>query len=57
MKRGSIHIGSPGRKSRDIDSLDKWSHDMYDEQEQMPKTQDELLEAYGYNIYTKLEAQ
>jgi len=46
----------PGRKSRDIDALDKWSHDMYDEQEQMPKTQDELLETYGYNIRAELEA-
>jgi len=45
----------PSRKFRDIDTLDKWSHDMHDEQKQMPKIQDELLETYGYNIRSKLE--
>lgn len=47
---------TPGRKSRDVDSLDKWTHDMYDEREQMPKTQDELLVIYGYDIRNELEA-
>jgi len=46
----------PGRKGRDLDSLDKWTHDLYDEQEQMPKSQDELLATYGYDIRGELEA-
>lgn len=47
----------PGsRKSRDIDSLDRWDHDMYDEREQTRKTRDELLASYGYDIREESEA-
>lgn len=45
-----------GRKSRDIDSLDRWTHDMYDEREQTRKTRDELLASYGYDILEESEA-
>lgn len=47
----------PGsRKSRDIDSLDKWTHDMYNEFEQTRKSRDELLASYGYDIREESEA-
>lgn len=47
----------PGsRKYRDVDSLDKWTHDMYDEREQTRKTRDELLVSYGYDIREESEA-
>lgn len=47
----------PGsRKSRDIDSLNRWDHDMYNEREQAPKTRDELLASYGYDIREESEA-
>lgn len=44
------------RKSRDLDALDKWTHDMYDENEQTPKSRDELLAYYGYDIREESEA-
>lgn len=44
------------RKSRDIDSLDKWSHDLYNEREQTRKSRDELLSSYGYDIREETEA-
>ncbi|XP_025408403.1 protein CASC3 isoform X2 [Sipha flava] len=54
---GSAKKPSGGfRKSRNIDSLDKWSHDMYDEREQTPKSRDELLVSYGYDIREESEA-
>lgn len=47
----------PGsKKHRDIDSIDKWTHDMYDEREQTRKTRDELLVSYGYDIREESEA-
>lgn len=47
----------PGsRKSRDIDSLDRWTHDLYDEREQTRKSRDELLASYGYDIREESEA-
>lgn len=47
----------PGsRKSRDIYSLDRWNHDMYNEREQTRKTQDELIASYGYDIWDEFEA-
>lgn len=54
---GSIKKPGNGfRKSRDIDSLDKWTHDMYDEHDQTRKTRDELLASYGYDIREESEA-
>jgi len=43
-----LSVGS--KKSRDLDALDKWTHDMYDENEQTRKSRDELLASYGYDI-------
>ncbi|CAH0717962.1 unnamed protein product, partial [Brenthis ino] len=37
----------PPRKS---ETLNKWSHDKYNENEQMPKSRDELVAIYGYDI-------
>lgn len=56
-KTGST-VTKPGgfRKSRDIDSLSKWTHDMYNEREQTPKSKDELLASYGYDIREESEA-
>lgn len=48
-------VGST-RKSRDIDSLNKWTHDLYDEREQTRKSRDELLASYGYDILEESEA-
>jgi len=49
-----LNVGS--RKSRDIDALDRWTHDMYDENEQTRKSRDELLASYGYDIREESEA-
>jgi len=48
--------GGSSKKSRNLDSLDKWSHDMYNENEQTPKSKDELLASYGYDIREESEA-
>lgn len=48
--------GAGSRKTRDIDSLDKWTHDMYDEREQTRKSRDELMASYGYDIREESEA-
>lgn len=53
---GGITPKPGSRKSRDLDSLDKWTHDMYDEHEQAPKSKDELLASYGYDIREESEA-
>lgn len=47
-------VGS--RKSRDLDALDRWTHDLYDENEQTRKSRDELLASYGYDIREESEA-
>jgi len=49
-----LSVGS--RKIRDLDALDKWTHDMYDENEQTRKSRDELLASYGYDIREESEA-
>jgi len=49
-----LSVGS--RKTRDLDALDKWTHDMYDENEQTRKSRDELLASYGYDIREESEA-
>lgn len=56
MTGGSAKKPGGFRKSRDIDSLSKWSHDMYNEREQTPKSKDELLASYGYDIREESEA-
>lgn len=53
---GSVKKSGGFRKSRDIDSLGKWTHDMYNEHEQTPKSKDELLASYGYDIREESEA-
>lgn len=32
------------------EKADQWSHDLYKEDEQMPKSKQELIETYGYDI-------
>jgi len=49
-------LGVGSRKSRDLDALDRWTHDMYDESEQTRKSRDELLASYGYDIREESEA-
>ncbi|XP_001952339.1 transcriptional regulator DEF1 [Acyrthosiphon pisum] len=49
-----LSVGS--RKSRDLDALDRWTHDLYDENEQTRKSRDELLASYGYDIREESEA-
>lgn len=54
---GSTKKPSGGfKKSRNIDALNKWTHDMYDEREQTPKSRDELMVSYGYDIRQESEA-
>ncbi len=31
----------------------KWSHDLYNETDQTPKSKEELSRAYGYDIFTE----
>ncbi|CAK1543383.1 unnamed protein product [Leptosia nina] len=38
------------RAPRKSETLNKWSHDKYNENEQMPKSRDELVSIYGYDI-------
>ncbi|CAG9131608.1 unnamed protein product [Plutella xylostella] len=38
------------RPPRPSDTTNKWSHDKYHENEQMPKSRDELVSIYGYDI-------
>lgn len=45
-----------GKKSRNLDSIDRWTHDMYDEREQTRKTRNELFSSYGYDIREETEA-
>lgn len=33
-----------------VDRQTKWRHDMYDEREQTPKSTNELINSYGYDI-------
>lgn len=48
--------GFGSKKSRNIDALEKWTHDMYNEIEQKSKSKDELLASYGYDIKVESEA-
>lgn len=48
--------GGGFKKSRNIDAINKWSHDMYNEHEQTPKSRDELMISYGYDIREESEA-
>jgi len=32
------------------ESADKWSHDKFNEMDQAPKSRDELVNSYGYDI-------
>ena len=48
-----MYACSRGRGSRTLRnefSKERWLHDKYDEDEQTPKTRDELIEEYGYDI-------
>lgn len=56
VPNGSVKKTSSIKKTRDIDSLDVWTHDMYNELDQTPKTRDELLASYGYDIREESEA-
>ncbi|XP_026318260.1 protein CASC3-like isoform X2 [Hyposmocoma kahamanoa] len=38
------------RGPRKSESVNKWSHDKYNENEQVPKSRDELVAIYGYDI-------
>lgn len=56
---GDRSVKKPGggfKKSRNIDSINKWSHDMYNEREQTPKSKNELMVSYGYDIREESEA-
>ncbi|XP_045761930.1 protein CASC3-like isoform X2 [Maniola jurtina] len=49
-KEGSETPSDRRRPPRKSDTLNKWSHDKYNENEQMPKSRDELVAIYGYDI-------
>lgn len=38
------------------DESDRWGHDMFNEKDQIPKTRDELVEIYGYDIRNEEDA-
>ncbi|VVC26891.1 Hypothetical protein CINCED_3A017196 [Cinara cedri] len=45
-----------GKKSRNIDLLEKWEHDMYDEREQTRKNRNDLFTSHIYNIQEETNA-
>ena len=47
--RGRNRKYFPRASDRD-ETLDKWSHDRFDEEKQMPKSKTELIKRYGYDI-------
>ncbi|XP_049879910.1 protein CASC3-like isoform X2 [Pectinophora gossypiella] len=49
-KEGTETPSERRRGPRKSESLNKWSHDKYNENEQMPKSRDELVSIYGYDI-------
>jgi len=34
----------------------RWSHDLFDQDQQAPKSKEELSQAYGYDIYSEENA-
>lgn len=38
------------KKGMRSEVLDRWGHDKFDEREQMPKSDQELVSLYGYDI-------
>lgn len=49
-KEGSETTTERRRPPRKSDIVNKWTHDKYNENEQMPKSRDELVAIYGYDI-------
>ncbi|XP_050356089.1 putative uncharacterized protein DDB_G0271606 isoform X2 [Nymphalis io] len=49
-KEGSEAPPERRRPPRKSETLNKWSHDKFNENEQMPKSRDELVSIYGYDI-------
>ncbi|XP_072948229.1 uncharacterized protein [Epargyreus clarus] len=49
-KEGSETPSERRRAPRKSETINKWSHDKYNENEQMPKSRDELVSIYGYDI-------
>uniref|UniRef100_A0A182MRU4 XK-related protein n=1 Tax=Anopheles culicifacies TaxID=139723 RepID=A0A182MRU4_9DIPT len=48
-EKGGSGVGAKGTKKWQA-STDRWTHDRFDESEQAPKSQAELVFAYGYDI-------
>jgi len=48
-EEGEVKVEEKPRKVTNVTS-DRWAHDMFDEADQAPKTQDELSTRYGYDI-------
>ncbi|KAF6197607.1 hypothetical protein GE061_008572 [Apolygus lucorum] len=38
------------KKNKPFEAVERWGHDMYHEDEQSPKTTEELIDMYGYDI-------
>ncbi|XP_063897480.1 protein CASC3 isoform X2 [Helicoverpa armigera] len=49
-KEGAEPPAERRRPPRKSEIVNKWSHDKYNENEQMPKSRDELVAIYGYDI-------
>ncbi|KAI8432917.1 hypothetical protein MSG28_013827 [Choristoneura fumiferana] len=49
-KEGSEPGTERRRPPRKSEVIDRWSHDKYNETEQVPKSRDELVSIYGYDI-------
>ncbi|CAH2057386.1 unnamed protein product, partial [Iphiclides podalirius] len=49
-KDGSETPSERRRPPRKSETVNRWSHDKYNENEQMPKSRDELVAIYGYDI-------
>ncbi|VVD00048.1 unnamed protein product [Leptidea sinapis] len=50
-KKEGLETPSERRRApRKSETVNKWSHDKYNENEQLPKSRDELVAIYGYDI-------
>lgn len=54
LQNSAEEVEEPQKKEekpkKPADSLDRWTHDKFDESEQAPKSHDELTNLYGYDI-------
>ncbi|OTF72475.1 hypothetical protein BLA29_000173 [Euroglyphus maynei] len=56
IMESSMTTPSANKKKSIWDSGEKWSHDKFNQEDQRPKTREELINIYGYDIRTETDA-